>query len=81
MSAMFILVSLFLLSSLLAPWWVVTVVALPLLAMTSAYAPVIAGGIVLDALYAPESGFPLLYTSVFSLLALSAFLLKKHLLE
>ncbi len=82
---MIVTVALFFASIILAPWWLTVGVALVLLSRWNSVAVVVFGGVLMDLLYGSPVPFlfesALLYTSIFSVLALVSWYLHATMLE
>ena len=82
-SIRFFLILLFFSSTFFFPWFVTTLLALALLAVSSGY-EVVFGGLMLDFLYGTDVpsyiGSPFLFTIFFAILFVAGFYIKKHLI-
>lgn len=79
------LIVVFFLSAILAPWWCTALIAVILAAKGNDLFVLPIGGVCVDILFgtpiASLGGFSFVYTTVFSILALVAFFIHRHIFE
>jgi len=80
-----LLITVFFISIFFAPWWFAVLLGVLLLAYTKDYVVVLCGGLLLDMVFGSPIisffAFSYVYTLLFSVCALSAFLLRTRLVE